>query len=99
MVVCISLLCFIQQTVVLDGVSSEAVSIDSGVSQVSVLGPGLFLFYINDLQSRLTSKVRLFADDTSIFLIVDNTIESADILNRDLNTITSWSNKWLVSFN
>jgi len=35
----------------------------------------------------------LFADDKSIFLIVDNAIESADILNRDLNTITSWSNK------
>jgi ABC-type antimicrobial peptide transport system ATPase subunit len=43
--------------------------------------------------------MRLFADDTSIFLIVDNAIESADILNRDLNTLTSWSNKWLVSFN
>ena len=43
--------------------------------------------------------MRLFADDTSIFLIVDNAIESADILNRDLNTITSSSNKWLVSFN
>ena len=53
-----------QQTVVLDGVSSEAVNVDSGVPQGSVLGPGLFLFYINDLQSRLTSKVRLFADDT-----------------------------------
>jgi hypothetical protein len=43
--------------------------------------------------------VRLFADDTSIFLIVDNAFESTDILNRDLNTITSRSNKWLVSFN
>ena len=43
--------------------------------------------------------MRLFADDTNIFLIVDNAIESADILNRHLNTITSWSNKWLVNFN
>jgi hypothetical protein len=57
-----------QQTVELDGVSSEAVSVDSGVPQGSVLGPGLFLFYINDLQSILTSKVRLFADDTIIYL-------------------------------
>ena len=43
--------------------------------------------------------MRLFADDTSIFLIVDNAIESADILNNDMHTITYWSNKWLVSFN
>ena len=43
--------------------------------------------------------MRLFADDTSIFLIADNEIESADILNWDLNAITSWSNKRLVSFN
>jgi hypothetical protein len=56
----------------LDGVSSEAVSVDSGVPQGSVLGPRLFLFYINDLQSRLTSKVRLFADDTIIYLTIAN---------------------------
>ena len=55
-----------QQTVVLDGVSSEAVSVDSGVLQGSEQGPGLFLFHVNDLQSRLTSKVRLFADDNII---------------------------------
>jgi ABC-type antimicrobial peptide transport system ATPase subunit len=43
--------------------------------------------------------MRFFADDTSMFLIVDDAIASSDILNRDMNTITSWSNKWLVSFN
>ena len=61
-----------QQTVVLDGVSSEAVSVDSGVPQGLVLGSGLFLFNINDLQSRITSKVRLFADDTIIYLTIAN---------------------------
>jgi hypothetical protein len=57
------------------------------------------LLYINDIVDNIQSQVRLFADDTSMFLIVDDAIESADILNRDMNTITSRSNKWLVSFN
>jgi hypothetical protein len=46
--------------------------------------------YMNDIVDNIQSQVKLFADDTSIFLIVDNAIESADILNRDLNIITSW---------
>jgi hypothetical protein len=53
-----------KQYVVIDGSTSDAVSVDSWVPQGSVLGPGLFLYYINDLQSRLTSTVRLFVDDT-----------------------------------
>ena len=53
-----------KQSVVIDGSTSDAVSVDSGVPQGSHLGPGLFLYYITDLQSRLTSTVvRLFADD------------------------------------
>ena len=75
-----------QQKVVLDGISSEAVSVDSGVPQGSVLGPGLFLSYVNDLQSRLTSKVRLFTDDTIIYLTIANEDE-ASILQEDLNKL------------
>jgi hypothetical protein len=75
-----------QQTVVLNGVSSEVVIVDSGVPQASVLVPGLFLFYINDLQSRLTSKVRLFADDTIIYLTISNE-DDASTLQEDLNKI------------
>ena len=77
------------------GVSSEAVSVDLGVPQGTVLGPRLFLFYINDLQSRLTSKVRLFADDTIIYLTIANEDE-ASTLQEDLNKLGQWENEWCV---
>ena len=86
-----------QQTVVLDGASSEAVSVDSGVPQGSVLGPALFLFYINDLQSRLTSKVRLFADDTIVYLTITNGNDS-NILQEDLNKLGQWEKEWCMQF-
>jgi hypothetical protein len=86
-----------QQTVVLDGVSSEAVSVDSGVHQGSEQGPGLFLFHVNDLQSRLTSKVRLFADDTIIYLTIANE-DDASILQEHLNKLGQWENEWCMKF-
>ena len=73
-----------KQSVVIDGSTSDAVSVDSGVPQGSVLGPGLFLYYINDLQSRLTSTVRLFADDTIAYLTISNN-NDAETLQKDLN--------------
>jgi hypothetical protein len=87
------------QRVAINGCYSSWQYINAGVPQSSIIDPLLFLLYINDIVDNFQSQVRLFADDTSIFLIVDNAIESADILNRDLNTIISWSNKWLASFN
>ena len=56
------------QTVVLEGISSDTVDVDSGVPQGSVLGPSLFLYFINDIPERLKSNVRLFADDTVVYL-------------------------------
>ena len=81
----------------LDGVSSEAVSVDSGVPQRSVLEPGLFLFYINDLQSRLTSKVRLLADDTIIYITIANK-DDASTLQENLNKLGQWENEWCMKF-
>ena len=60
------------QTVVIDNEKSATVPVTSGVTQGSVLGPILFLIYINDLPDKTRSKVRLFADDTAIYLAVSN---------------------------
>ena len=59
-----------KQRVVLNGSSSDYSSIDSGVPRGSVLGPLLFLVYINDLERNIKSNVNLFADDTMLFSIV-----------------------------
>jgi hypothetical protein len=60
------------QTVVLEGESSDTVPVTSGVPQGSVLGPILFLVYINDLPDSITSQTRLFADDTAVYLSIDD---------------------------
>jgi hypothetical protein len=78
-------------------VVTDAVSVDSGVPQGSVLGPGLFLYYINDLQSRLTSTVRLFADDTIAYLTISNN-NDAETLQKDLDKLGHWENEWCMKF-
>ena len=67
--------------------------------QGSILGPLLLLICINDIVSDITSNVKLFADDTSLSMVVENPIITADILNDELQKINSWANKWLVTFN
>ena len=67
------------QTVVLESEKSSQVTVTSGVPQGSVLGSILFLGFINDLPEHIKSKVRLFADDTAVYLAVPN-LEHAQIL-------------------
>ena len=87
------------QRVVLNGQHSEWEKVKAGVPQGSILGPLLFLIYINDLSESLESDVKLFADDTSIFSIVNDPVLPANVLNNDLMKIQEWARQWKMSFN
>ena len=86
------------QAVVLNGVKSGTIAVSSGVPQGSVLVPILFLAYINDLPDQYKSKVRLFADDTAIYLPISSEGESI-ILQNDRFTLEKWEQRWDMSFN
>ena len=82
-----------RQRVVVDGEVSNWKSVLSGVPQGSVLGPILFLIYINDLDEDITSKVLTFADDTKVFRKIKSDTDRQQ-LQDDLNKLTEWSEKW-----
>ena len=58
----------------------------------------MFLVYINDIVDVVNSEIRLFADDTTVFVFVDNPVASARKLNNDLSKMNDWVNQWLVNF-
>ena len=88
-----------KQAVVVNGSCSDFLTIPAGVPQGSVLGPLLFLIYINDINKGIVSTTKLFADDTSMYLSVDDDETRSETLNSDLNKINVWANKWKVTFN
>ena len=83
------------QAVVVDGHSSSPCPVTSGVPQGSVVGPILFLIYINDLPNAVKSNVRLFADDTVIY----NTVNNKQQLQQDLTALEEWETAWRMEFN
>ena len=78
---------------------SSWTSIEAGVPQATILGPLLFFIYINDFSNDLKTNVKLFADVTSFFSIVQNMNTSTVNLSNDMNKIRNWAIQWKISFN
>ena len=87
------------QRVVIDGESSNIAPVTSGVPQGSVLGPLLFLVYINDLPDCISNgtKVKLFADDTMVYRAINSRADAVQ-LQHDLDSLQEWERKWLMTF-
>ena len=90
---------------VLDGKSSKEYPVNVGVPQGSILGPTLFLLYINDLPDDVTCDIGVYADDTTLYSWCDRAsdlwqqLELASELESDLRDTVDWGKKWLVDFN
>lgn len=87
-----------QQQVLLNGITSSKLSVDSGVPQGTVLGPTLFLLFINDLPEIVKCNSRLFADDCLLFKNVNNKNDASE-LQKDLSNLEKWEKDWQMKFN
>ena len=87
-----------KQRVVLNGQTSNWIDVKAGVPQGSIMGPLLFLIYINDLPEGLITNAKLFADDTSLFSVVRDIAASTEELNNDLRNISKWAYQWKMIF-
>ena len=87
------------QRVVVGGKSSTSTLLTAGVPQGSILGPLLFLIFINDMTDELDIETHLFADDTNIVETMDDTITSINRINHNLTTLSLWADQWRVTFN
>ena len=88
-----------KQRVTINGKVSAWNDVEAGVPQGSVLGPILFLVYINDLILGLKSDAKVFADDTSLFTVIDDVNAAHKILCDDLKFIKDWAYQWKFEFN
>ena len=87
------------QQVVLNGQCLSWAPVFAGVPQGSVSGPLFFLIYIHYLTKYISSTNKIFADDTSIFSVVNDIDVSERALNSDLKKISLWAYQWKMTFN
>ena len=87
-----------KQHVVLQGCSSDWSNVASGVPQGSVLGPLLFLLYVNDLPETVNNHIRMFADDTKLYSAVPSHHDRSN-LQAGLGALVRWSDVWQIPFN
>ena len=86
------------QSVAVNGCHSDWVGVKSGIPQGSVLGPLLFILYVNDIPNLIESSCKMFADDTKIYSVIksfDDTLRLQD----DIDRLMKWSSIWLLRFN
>jgi hypothetical protein len=86
-----------KQRINVEGESSDWKDVTSGIPQGSVLGPLLFVIFINDLPEELQTSAYLFADDTKVYNIIKNKNDQEN-LQKDLNKLEEWSDRWLLRF-
>jgi len=87
-----------KQRVIVDGAESKWVRVKAGVPQGTVLGPLLFLIFINDIAVGISSTLRLFADDCLLYQVIDSS-RDAELLQYDLHLITEWCKLWHMRLN
>ena len=91
--------------VLLDGKSSQEYPVNAGVPQGTIIGPTLFLLYINDLPDDVICDIAIYADDTTLYSKCDQAsdlwqqLELVSELESDLRETVDWGKKWLVDFN
>ena len=87
-----------KQRVVIRSCMSDFKRVNAGVTQGSVLGPVLFLIYLNDISESLLSLTRLFADNNSLFYSASSLVDTEGIINHDLRLFVVWAKQWLIKF-
>ena len=87
-----------KQRVCVEGSLSNWEDVLSGIPQGSVLGPTLFVVFINNMPDVITSLSKMFADDAKVFRQIETSVDTATLQN-DLNHLTDWSKKWQMNFN